>query len=260
MAKKIAFVCILSIFTTLLESCQFRIPKTQKHNYTVTSCTDYGFVGTPEFVDDIASCVDPEKRYVLLDGYLYEYQSVFVPDATNQLVIATDEEGSIYQGCGYLDNVRIRSVFEIEGCDYAFVTGFIPIKMGDIIYLENNLFNLQYQKAGSVNIAFYNVDRKVLAGVAMLWAEQSYFEIFETNEDGYISAIKVNEQKFSSQVSYIRLTLIGSSDGQIISINEPLDQGHEEFIWTKTEKYVSDSWYEEIKTTVNTVDQVNLLD
>lgn len=68
------------------------------------------------------------------------------------------------------------------------------------------------------------------------------------------------DKKFSDQVSYIRLTLIGSGNKQIISVNEPIDSGHEEFIWTKTEKYVSDSWYEEIKTTVNTIGQIDFLD
>ena len=43
-------------------------------------------------------------------------------------------------------------------------------------------------------------------------------------------------------------------------MNEPLDIGHEEFVWTQTEKYVSDSWYEEIRATVDTVGPISSSD
>ena len=71
-----------------------KLPQTQKHNYTENPYEDYSLTGTPEFVDDISSCTDSEKQYVLPDGYVYEYQSYFVHSATNQLAIATDENGA----------------------------------------------------------------------------------------------------------------------------------------------------------------------
>ena len=254
--KRIFLICILLTAATLLGGCRWNIPQTQKHNYTDTPYEDYRLTDIPEFVDELSLCTDTEKQYVLPDGYLYEYRSSFVYNVTNQLAIATDVEGSLYQGCGYLSNARLRSTFETEESDYAFVTGFIPIKAGDVIYFSNNLFNSQHQKAGSMNIAFYDADYQAMMGGAMLYAEKSYFEILESNADGYASAVKLSEQKISDQISYIRLTLIGSGEGKIVSVNEPLDEGHEELAWVQAEKYVSDLWYQEIRTTVDAVRQI----
>ena len=92
--KAISLVFVLLTVAVLLVGCQGKIPETQKHNYAETPYSDYSLTGIPKFVDDVASCVDTEKQYVLPDGYIYEYQSYFIYSATNQLTIATDEGNS----------------------------------------------------------------------------------------------------------------------------------------------------------------------
>ena len=68
----------------------------------------------PTFVESIEDCVDTAKSYLLPDGYVYEYVHTPIYSTVNQLPLSTNADGSIFNGCGYQDNVRIRSVLELE--------------------------------------------------------------------------------------------------------------------------------------------------
>ena len=94
----------------------------------------------PCFADAIAGCIDKTKLYVLPDGFLYAYiegheaEPLFV----NQLPISTDPDGGVYNGVGYKAGVRwsVRNAVE-EPFDGCYLSGLIPVKMGDIVRLRN---------------------------------------------------------------------------------------------------------------------------
>lgn len=231
-----------------------------KQNYTETPYVDYSLSNLPEFVDDISQCTDTRKQYVLPDGYIYRYGPTFVPYATNQLHLATDRDGSLFHKCGYQDNARIREILEIGETDYSFITGFIPVNPGDVVYFGSNCFHPQYEKAHVMHTVFYDANKKVIAQASMQELVDTYLEVLETNEAGYVSSVRVSTEYDIKNLAFIRFTLIGSGAHQIISINETLDEGYESYAWMQSEKYIPAGWYEEVVTTVETVDSIDVPD
>ena len=226
-------------------------------DYELTPLVDYSLTGLPEFVSSIEECVDPEKQYVLPDGCLYEYKKAAISGAVNELALATDADGTIYNGCGYLNYARLRSILEIGETDYSFVTGFIPVRPGDVIRFDGNCFDPRYEGASVLHNAFYDENRQVVGQVSMLDAA-AYFEILETNGDGFVTAIKLKEDAVPDNLAYIRFTLLGLGDQQSISINGLEDGEKEAFMWVRGAEYVSSAWCEEIIATVEAVNSPDM--
>lgn len=60
---------------------------------------------------------------------------------TNQLKIATDTDGSVYNGIGYKENTRYSSSSFAETTHTGwYLTGYIPVKTGDVVRLANMKF------------------------------------------------------------------------------------------------------------------------
>jgi len=258
--KIISAVCVMLMITILLSGCQRKIPETQKHNYIEVPNGDCNITGIPEFVGDISLCEDPKKQYVLPDGYLYGCQPVPIFSVTNQLSIATDEKGTLFHECGYQDNARIRSILEIGESDFSFVTGYIPIQKGDVVYFNGNCFDPEYKNAHLMYIAFYNSDKKIVSSTAMNLSLENAFEVTETHADGYISAVKLRQEFDKKDISYIRFTLIGSGRDRVISVNEPLVPNDYHYEWVQIENYIPETWYGEIQNTIQTINDIDLAD
>lgn len=231
-----------------------------KQNYVEPPYVDYSLTALPEFVEDLSQCTDPEKLYVLPNGYLYGYGQLFVPNAENQLALASDVDGNLFQGCGYQDSSRIRSALEIVEMDGSFVTGFIPVKPGDVIYFSGNCFHPEFETGHVMYSALYDANKNNLAKATMQNAAGTIFEILETNEAGYVTVAKVSGELVSWNAAYIRLTLIGTGVNQTISINKPLDEGTEMPGWVQLEKYIAGGWREEMNATIETVNGIELED
>ena len=254
-------VFLIGCGTDKAEETQQRIPViVPRQNYLELPYVDYSLSDLPEFVENLSQCVDQEKQYVLPDGYIYEYRKTFVPDAINQLHVATDADGYLFHDCGYQDNVRIRSVLEIGATDYSFVTGFIPVKPGDVLYFSGNCLDPQYENSLVMHTVLYDANRKVVAHTSMQEIADTYFEVLETNEAGYVMSLRVNQEVAPDDLAFIRFTLIGSGAMQIISINESLEKGQETLAWVQTEKYIPAGWRKEIADTIQTVNDIELSD
>lgn len=254
-------ICLCACGTELAEAnpTQAQRPVIMPHHqYQEVPDVDYSIVGLPEFVENISDCTDPEKEYVLPDGYRYAYMPYFVPYATNQLLLATDETGGLLDGVGYQNGARIRSILEIGECDYAFVTGFIPVKPGDIIYFSDHCFKTGSEYADAMNIAFYNADKKNIAQVSVKNATNAFFEALEISADGYVLSMKVSDISALENLAYIRFTLLGKGEHHILSVNETLEEGYEAYVWTPVEPYLSSFWCEEIAATIETIKGIKL--
>ena len=229
-----------------------------KQDYEEAPYVDYRLSGLPEFVEDLPQCVDTQRQYVLPDGYMYTYGKMLVPVAVNQLAAATDKDGSVYQECGYLGNARIRSTLEIGESDFSFITGFIPVKRGDVLHFSGNCFLPQHEKAHVMYTVFYDADKKPLANVNMRDASNGFFVLLETNEEGYVTSLQLSGEQIPWDLAYVQLTLAGSGVQQIISVNETLDEVVESFGWKQTEEYIASGWIDEIHDTVQTVNNIEL--
>ena len=86
--------------------------------------------GTDQYihVNSIDECVDTSKKYVLPDGYIYEYREAGVE-------VFEDILGTV----GYLTDSRINTSGGIAAtaAGHSDVTGFIPCKLNDIIRVAN---------------------------------------------------------------------------------------------------------------------------
>jgi hypothetical protein len=107
---------------------------------------------------------------------------------------------------------------------------------------------------------FYDTNKKVVGQISMKEAEETYFEILETNAEGYVAAMQVRQDQAPRDLAYVRFTLIGSGEQQVISINESLEAGADVDTWINLGKYVPDAWCKEIRSTVNTVNNIPLSD
>lgn len=225
--------------------------------YELPPLVDYSISDLPLFVDSLDECTDPEMSYVLPDGFLYEYMPAYVPNTVNQLPFATDEDGQIFNGCGYLDHARIRGILEIGEFADGFVTGFIPINPGDTIYFDGNCFDPHNSSATALNTVFYDSEKSVVAQVSM--AEiLTYFEVLETDAENCISAMKLKVDEAPDNISYIRCSLLGSGNQLRLSVNEPLYERSEVLSWDRNESYIPSDWYHEIADTVQKVNGLKL--
>ena len=231
-----------------------------REEYEETPQVDYSLPEMPEFVENLSQCVDREKQYVLPNGYIYEYAQTFVPSAANRLHMAQDENGELFCGFGYQDNARIRSVLQIGESEGSCVTGFIPVRQGDVLYFSGKGLHGQYENAHLLHIVLYDADKNVLIEGSMDNAVGTFLDVLETDEQGYVTAAWISHFYAPWNVAYVRFSLIGSGAQQYISVNEPLDKGQETFAWVPAEQYIPAGWCQEIADTVETVNSIELAD
>lgn len=149
---------------------------------------------------------------------------------TNQIPISTDTDGSIFNGVGYKQGYRLNSSGNVADAASGgvstdwFVTGFIPVKGGDVIrfsgaYVEGN--------SGAFNNWYYDSSKvKGTPGftpygfVSNLAAVKNLFKACDYNEDEqrlYSFTLKDNVE-----AGYMRFTLLGDGANAVITVNEEI--------------------------------------
>ena len=252
-------LCILMLAAlpvVILSGCS----AVEKEHTQNVNFVDYGLADCPRFVDSIEDCTSEFRKYVLPDGMLYEYLTEKVYSAVNQIPLSVDENGKVYNDVGYLDNARIRSTLEIVEAENSFVTGFIPVKTGDIIYFLSNCFDPDHAEAGSFNIGFYDINKQAISQVAMLTSCEQFFSVISESEDGYVTSMQINDIGRLEKLAFVRFTLIGSGYGHQLSLNEDFLDYVEESRWSPTSAYVTTDWYDEVKVTSSAVNSIKLQD
>ena len=178
---------------------------------------------TPLFVNKIEECTDTTMPYVLPDGYIYAYilTEKVVGGYENLLEKATDtDKTTIYNGTGYKDGARISSSGSVSTLSGAFLTGFIPVKVGETIYFNGNYIKTDWASYGSANSAFYDEELKGIYQPNMAGFISPFFIDIVTNDEGYITQFTINPDHTYNNwqtMAYMRLTLIGSGEGCVIS-------------------------------------------
>lgn len=114
--------------------------KTNKAN--ITDVKAWIIQQTPLFAESkewLDANGDTSKVYIL-DGeiYAYMYKESEGPSYTNWLPLATDTDRKTVfnNGLGYINGYRLNSSGVQTSCSGMMVTGFIPVKYGDIIRLK----------------------------------------------------------------------------------------------------------------------------
>lgn len=140
-------------------------------------------------------------------------------DYVNQIPISTDSDGEIYNSTGYKKGYSLKSdgSEEVAGDSY-YVTGFIPVKQGDIIRIidpsRENFDTTLY-------IALYKSDKASSSGIGKL--------IKDINSQEYYGALTINGNTIewdTSEIGYFYwedfayMRVCTHSDESIVTVNE----------------------------------------
>ena len=151
---------------------------------------------------------------------------------TNKLPLATDTDGSIYNGIGYKDGVRLNSSSAESPLSDAFLTGFIPVKAGDVIRLNGKYILDTHTSASSMNNLFVFKD-DATKKIAWAWGavkdktEYQGLVGIVRNDEGYITQFTINPnwtyiENWETADLLIRLTLLGTGADAVITVNEEI--------------------------------------
>ena len=207
------------------------ITEVEAKNYTDTAIANInanGIQQTPLFANDVNSCTDTSKVYVLPDGNIYAYLRIINPGGTplfkNWIPYAIDSDNTIFNGIGYKDGYRLNSsglvVQETSGA--ASVTGFIPCKKGDIVRIKGITKGVQNY------ISQYKSD-------FTKYGNQYYWTNLTGQSDGsYIFDTNTTEN-FQTTTAYVRFSF-GSFANAIITVNEEIvySESTTSYQWTNT--------------------------
>lgn len=131
---------------------------------------------------------------------------------TNQLPIATDASGAIYNGVGYENGYRLNSSAvrkEAAGCGH---TGFIPATAGSVLRFKN----IAACQVGYGYITYWKADKATAAHAIYSIVADS----FTVDENGVSSfAIPDNDN-----IAYVRLSYGEMSADSIITIDEEITE------------------------------------
>jgi hypothetical protein len=128
-------------------------------------------------------------------------------EIVNQIPLSTDTDGSIYNDVGYMTNMRINSSGNAVSYDGVSVTGFIPVKNGDTVYLKG----VMIEGSGMSKCHIYDANKASLSSVG---SSSGYTD----NGDGTYQFTLNNVN-----AAFIRCSSKHIMDGsEIITINQPI--------------------------------------
>lgn len=193
----------------------------------------------PEYANSIDECTDTSKMYVLPDGFIYAYVMTVTEGGagyTNLVPTSTDTDGSIYNGTGYKDNVRLSSSGGVSGTaqNGSVTTGFIPYSANDVVRIGGvEWLNATKNYGGHYYINFYDSSKKfktyissqayadICAHVCPITRDENGVETFITNKEYGTSNEILNRVRESS---YIRITAYGKGADLIVTVNEEIKE------------------------------------
>ena len=149
-----------------------------------------------------------ESREIEVTNYVVSY--------TNVLPLAIDTDGSIYNNIGYKADTRWSSSSGAETTGTGiYITGYIPVSSGDVIYLKNITMDKNINGNGCRVLAFTSLDATPsIDNVSNL---DTYYKA-NWDSDGLLTSFTV-----ATGYNYIRLQADYIGADSIITINEPID-------------------------------------
>lgn len=157
----------------------------------------------------------------------------------NQVPISTDTDGSIFNGTGYKENVRLSSSGGISGSaqNGSVTTGFIPFPSGDATVIRMKgveWLNAQPTYGGHFYVNFYDENKKIvdsnnnrmespadgITHIVTVTRDENGVETFVFNQSYGTSNTLL--QSIRNKAKYIRITARGKGADMIVTINEEI--------------------------------------
>lgn len=165
-------------------------------------------------------------------------KAVLHTNYTNQIPISTDENGNIYgedydsdgTADGYKSDYRLSSSGTESKQSGMYLTGFIPCKFGDLIYLKNVTFQYGSSTAGNQRLSFYDADKNHLAqtnatGASALDKDNdSVYDVLK-DENGIYTMLCVGilSGVDSTNAAYFRINAAYIGSDSVITVNEIIE-------------------------------------
>ena len=154
----------------------------------------------------------------------------------NWVPLSTDTDGSIFNGTGYKENVRLSSSGGISGSaqNGSVTTGFIPFPDGDrtIIRMKGVKWKSATEDAGGhYYINFYDSSKKFLAYLSAGEAPGLTHVVTVTRDSNGVETVAWNQsygttntllQYVRNKAKYVRINAYGKGADFIVTINEEI--------------------------------------
>ncbi|MBQ8752790.1 MAG: metallophosphoesterase [Clostridia bacterium] len=172
---------------------------------------------------DRAEC----KLYADHYGAGYDREWLFTPFAvdgpyTNRLPLAVDTDGSVYDGKGYREGYRLDSGGNAIAYDGFTVTGFIPVKAGDTVYLKNVTFNSAVDNATNQRLALYDADKVLIGAMTNATSTEIMGRVYDENHDLIQFTVEAWGDNDVAACAYFRMNGTYIGEDSIITVNQPI--------------------------------------
>lgn len=169
------------------------------------------------YVDHYGPGIDREFNYTVIDPS--------APSYTNLLPSAIDTDGSIYNGVGWEAGYRLGSDGAPTGQNDSYLTGFIPVKFGDVVHLKN----VKWQNgvttglnSGNQRVAFYDANKVHLGQTNAIGLGGTLSGVKDDNNIWTQFTVKNFSGVTLDNAAYFRLNCAEISGDSIITVNEEI--------------------------------------
>lgn len=144
---------------------------------------------------------------------------------TNQIPLSTDSSGNPYNnGQGWKADTRLSasSGYAEVGSSGTDITGYIPVKPGDVIRMKNIMIPYA-NTSGYSNVAYaFNSDKTGLNAVQLCSNASSSFKI-STDDNGNVIQFTVDSTFIGGNAGYIRINAAEITSESVITVNEEIE-------------------------------------
>lgn len=169
------------------------------------------------YVDHYGPGVDRVFDYTVIDPS--------APSYTNLLPSAIDTDGSIYNGVGWEKGYRLGSDGAPTAQNDSYLTGFIPVKFGDVVHLKN----VKWQNgvdtglnSGNQRVSFYDADKVHLGQTNAIGLGGTLSGVKDENNIWTQFTVKNWSGVDLGSAAYFRLNCAEISGDSIITVNEEI--------------------------------------
>ena len=169
------------------------------------------------YVDHYGPGIDREFDYTVIDPS--------APSYTNLLPSATDTDGSVYNDVGYAVGQRLNSSGTAESYTGMYLTGFIPVSLGDVVRLKNVTW--QYGVTSGITssnqrISFYDANKAHLGQANGAGVGGTLSGVKDDNNVWTQFTVKSFSGATLDNAAYFRLCCAGITSESIITVNEEI--------------------------------------
>lgn len=198
---------------------------------------------------------DTSKVYVLPDGFIYAYIETTTESGggiayTNLVPTSTDKDGSIYNGVGYKEGVRLSSSGGISSTAQpgSVTTGFMPFTPGSTIRIKG----VEFLDAAANHpgqhyyMVFYDASKNLKLAINAEEIRDNNGSCWKSNYDETtgittIEALKGVNSAYGVNVdgsAFIRLNGYGKGEDLIVTVNQEITESSSTTVttnaWTNT--------------------------